>query len=403
MNRREKFESLLAYIADTPVSFAGVAIDDISEEDIQKEIKRAKAKQKNNPSLFSGDPDGFFTYDDPILAIAAYLYQGQSLMGDALGIAGEVGENLRNDSYWDWLQVAIHAYHSRNKKSYLTLMGMTPQEAVKIDKDVVRIAVTGDAGFSGQSQSNVLYKIRQRHQQHPFDLIVHLGDVYFSGHGKEFIDYLVAPFKAIGPRVLSLVGNHDLYFGGEGFISVLKALGQPGRYFSIETPHWRVACLDTALPAENLRRNWGLIDEGQMLWLDKQLEAADGKRTILMSHHFIISGWEKPSAALKRQLALRLDKVFSWYWGHEHVCATYDKEVLGCYGACVGNGSFLEVRQLPKRETQPEWYATGRCSCYEKKRDFWPHGYLELELHSRKVIETYHLETGEIRNRVLNA
>jgi hypothetical protein len=83
-------------------------------------------------------------------------------------------------------------------------------------------------------------------------------DVYFSGHGKEFMDYLIAPFRTLGPKVLSLVGNHDLYFGGEGFISVLKALGQPGRYFSIETPHGRVACLDTALPAEKLRRNWGV-------------------------------------------------------------------------------------------------------------------------------------------------
>lgn len=413
MNKKEEFEALLGYIANLPVSFAGGKssrpsganksrhYEDISEEDILKELRRAKTRQKKNPSLFCGDPEGFFTYDDPVLAIAAYLYQSHLLMSSVIGIAGERGEDLRNESYWNWAKTAVHIWLSRNDESYKTLMGMTPHETIEIDKDVVRLAVTGDAGFQGQAQSNVIYSIRDKHRSVPFDLLIHLGDIYFAGHGAEFLRHFLAPFRSAGPRVLTLVGNHDLYFGGEAFINALKDLQQPGRYFCVETPHWRVLCLDTALPAETLRRNSGLLDEGQMIWLDKQLEKGDGKKMILMSHHYIVSGWGNSSDRLKRQLGSRLNKIFAWYWGHEHGCVTYDKKSAGFHGACIGNGAFLEVWKPPSRSPSPEWYATGRCSCYREQSEFWPHGYLELELQPQKIIENYHLENEEFYQRIL--
>jgi hypothetical protein len=413
MNRKEEFETLLADIADAPVGFAGGKSprraastrpkrgEDVSEEAVLKELRRAKDELEKNPSLFCGDPDGLFTYDDPVLAITAYLYQSHLLMSSVLGKAGEKGENLRNDSYWKWAKTAIRTWISRDDKSYQTLMGMTPQEVIKVDKEVVRIAVVGDAGFSGQAQSNVLYSMRDRHRAAPFDLLIHLGDIYFAGNSDEFLQHFLAPFSNVGPRVLTLVGNHDIYLGADAFLHTLSVLRQPGRYFCVETPYWRVACLDTALPAETLRRNWGRLDEGQLIWLDRQLDAGDGKETILMSHHYIISGWEKPSDELSRQLSPRLGKVFAWYWGHEHNCATYNKKTAGVYGACVGNGAYLDVLKAPIRNPSPDWYAKGYCSCYPGKSNFWQHGYLELELQSKKAIETYHLESGKPHKRIL--
>lgn len=422
MNRKEDFEALLSDIADAPVSFAGgkprrrkagstskqrikanlaELEDDISEEAVLMELRRAKARYKKDPSLFSGDPTDVFTYDDRVLAITAYLYQAHVQMSSVLGLAGTEGEDLRNESYWKWAKTAIHMLLSRNDKSYQTLMGMTPRETIKIDKEVLRIAVTGDAGFRGQAQTNVIYNIRDRHRAAPFDLLIHLGDIYFAGQGDEVLHHFLAPFKSAGPRVLTLAGNHDLYVGGDAFLSALEVLQQPGRYFCVENPHWRIACLDTALPAETLRRNSGLLDKGQLNWLDKQLEAGDGKKTLLMSHHYIISGWEKPSAGLKRQMTSRLNKIFAWYWGHEHSCAIYSKKVAGFYGACVGNGAFLELRKPRKRKPLPEWYAKGHCSCYRDRSKFWPHGYLELELQPKRVVENYHLETGESYTRIL--
>jgi hypothetical protein len=292
-------------------------------------------------------------------------------------------------------------WRSRNDKGYLTLMGMTPQEPIKIDKKVLRIAVVGDAGFECQAQKNVIDSIRGRHLDQPYDVLIHLGDIYFSGGPGEMLKNFLAPFRQAGPRVFSLVGNHDLYFGGEAFTSVLEDLLQPGRYFCIENQYWRIACLDTAVPAETLRRNSGRLDKGQLKWLEKYFELQDGKETILMSHHFVISGWQNHSKTLKRQLEQRLNRVFSWYWGHEHGCASYDKKSAGFNGACVGNGAFLEIWKTPDRDPKPQWYAQGRCSCYKGDSKFWPHGYLELELQPQKLTERFFLEGGESFIRLL--
>jgi hypothetical protein len=434
MNRKEEFEALLSDIANAPIAFAGGKAprraaasksprrtkagvsdesprrikanlsdleDGVSEAAVLQELRRAKARQRRNPSLFSGDPDDVFTYDDRVLAVTAYLFQAHRQMSSVLGLAGKQGEELRNESYWKWAKTAIQMLLSRNDKSYQTLMGMTPRESIKFDKEILRIAVVGDAGYRGQAQSNVIYSIRDRHRTNPFDLLIHLGDIYFAGQGDEVLHHFLAPFRSAGPRVLTLAGNHDLYVGADAFLSALEVLHQPGRYFSIENPHWRVACLDTASPAETLRRNWGLLDKGQINWLDEQLKTDDGKKTLLMSHHYIISAWEKSSDALKRQLASRLNKIFAWYWGHEHGCAIYDRETVGFHGACVGNGAFMEVWKPPRRKPLPKWYAQGRCSCYHEQSKFWPHGYLELELQPTKAVEKYHLESRETHIRTL--
>jgi hypothetical protein len=428
---KEEFESLLAYFAAAPVTFAGSKAsrssrgksarrstkdnkplrrskgklsklkDEISDETVLQELRRAKAILKKDPSLFSGDPKGLFTYEDPILANIAYVCQSYLLKPSVVKLAGEEKRAISKRNYWEWAKTGIKLWLSRNDKSYQTLMGMTPRESIKIEKDVIRIAVTGDAGFKGLAQKNVLDSIKERHRENPFDLLIHLGDVYFAGNNKEFFENLLAPLQRVGPTVLTLIGNHDLYFGGEAFLNALDVLRQPGRYFCIENPHWRVACLDTALPAETLRRNSGRLDKGQLTWLEEHLASGDGRETILMSHHYIVSGWETPSDDLKRQLASHLNKIFAWYWGHEHSCAIYDKKAAGFYGACIGNGAFLETWKTPSREPLPKWYAKGKCSCYQDSSEFWPHGYLELELQPKRIVEKYHLEGGKPHRRIL--
>jgi hypothetical protein len=120
----------------------------------------------------------------------------------------------------------------------------------------------------------------------------------------------------------------------------------------------------------------------------------------VMSHHFCISAWETPSEKLKPQIEdIFRNKVFAWYWGHEHRCATYGREGHGFYGACVGNGSFSEPWTVPSRSksAHPSWYADSRCEVHSQN---WPHGFLELELCTNSegeplpglVLESYHLE-----------
>ena len=125
---------------------------------------------------------------------------------------------------------------------------------------------------------------------------------------------------------------------------------------------------------------------------------------VLFSHHFIKSAWEKPVSSLSLQLKDRTaGRVFAWYWGHEHRCATYDPGTDGFHGACVGNGAFLEKWGLPRSEkVVPSWYPIERCQCLgSEPSDWWPHGFLELELAPSGITETFHLEVGEPHMRRL--
>jgi len=414
MTIRDEFESLFSSLARAPVvsafsddrgqKSASGSPEEISEEEILSLLQEAQKRLQKDPSLFSGDPEGIFTYDDPILAAGAYFFHAASKYASLIATAGGDGLELRNSAFWHWTKVGIRAFFSHSDSSFIELAGMVPSEAITLDKEVVRLAVVGDAGYQCQAQANVLYAITTRHHTAPFDLIIHLGDVYFAGSKQEMLSNFLVPFKTIGPRVLTLAGNHDLYFGAESFIAALTLLRQPGRFFCIETPGWRVVGLDTSLASRQILRQEGRLDQSQIKWLDGILAKRDPKNVVLMSHHFVRSAWGKVSTVLKRQIKSRLQedsRVVAWYWGHEHSCAAYGKDKTGHYGACIGNGAFLELWKPPTRQPRPDWYARGRCSCYGDEAKFWPHGYLELEMWPGEIREHFHLENGESHTRVL--
>jgi predicted MPP superfamily phosphohydrolase len=127
---------------------------------------------------------------------------------------------------------------------------MTPRRPIVFEKPVLRIGVLGDAGYRGNAQEEVLNMMKARHRDNRFDLIVHLGDTYFGGSEREVIRNLIDPLKGAFPevRIIALCGNHDLYYGEAAHICI-HAFDQPGRYVCVETPRWRILCLDTALGA----------------------------------------------------------------------------------------------------------------------------------------------------------
>jgi hypothetical protein len=393
---RDDFENAFITLSQTQIGTAGGL-----EQELEL-LKEAMKRLKENPSLFSGDPGGFYTYNDPILAnIEAFVRAG---LDAPIGEAGPPGSNLRNRSIFRWGLVGVHAWLSRGDRALATLGGMTPTRVIDFTKPVVRLAVVGDAGYAGLSQQNVLNMIRRRHTDKAFDLIVHLGDTYLGGSETQVLKNLLAPFSTIDLPMTTLCGNHDLYYGPDGYIAALKVLHQPGRYFCVETPALRIACLDTALAAERILRDDGMLDEGQLHWLDNLLSLNDGKRLILMGHHVPISAWGKPTQSLVLQLDQRVkERIFAWYWGHEHSSAAYSRTPQGFYGACVGNGAYRERYGAPHiAPERVQWYAQGRCKCYGSEGpDFWPHGFLELELTSNHLSETYHVEDGTSYERTL--
>lgn len=405
MSQRALFETDARALAEAKVAHASTSAPMDDEVRARQLLSEALARLDQNPDLFSGDPEGVFTYEDPILAVAALWHQAGPEVAARVGTAA-AGERLKNTSVFNWMLTGISAWLNRDDKDYITLAGLTPAGPIRTNQETVRLALVGDAGYNGLAQAKVIRYIRELHRARPLDFIIHLGDTYFAGSAAETLTNLLDPFSGFGSaKFFTLCGNHDLYHGAQGYLSALKVLGQPGRYFSIETPSWRLACLDTALDARKILRDDGQLDDGQLAWLERLMGEDDHKPLILLSHHFILSAWCTPPRSLTQQLGEWIKErgqVIAWYWGHEHGCVAYEREPHGFYGACVGNGAFLEKWEPPERPELVRWYAQGRCHCYDDSgSSFWPHGFLELELTPAQLIETYHVEGGEDFQRVI--
>jgi len=407
----DEFRRLVLSALDAHIVAAGgpvvASLSSSDEENAINALAGAAKRLRDSPSLLSGDPEGVFTFEDPILAVAALWHRRSEEVQNLVVSAGSPGEDLQSGVRLSWMLTGIHAFLSRGDHAKVELGGRTPRAPVNFKGEGLHIAVTGDAGYKGLAQDNVVRLILDRHSKAPFDFVIHLGDVYFAGGIEEMTKNFLSPFSKIrnaGTIVYSLIGNHDLYYGGEGYLFALNILGQPGRYFLIENAHWRIACLDTALGAERILANDAKLDEQQLEWFDALLRSSDPRPLLLMSHHYILSGWEPAAASLVDQLGTQVkDKVFAWYWGHEHSAALYGKESFGFYGACIGNGSFLAKWSRPNPKLpSPEWYPTGQCTCFgPAKKNFWQHGYIELELSQNSLIETVWLEDGSSHGRTL--
>lgn len=382
-----------------------------SDDEIEGALAAASLRLQKHPELLSGDPNGVFTFEDPVLAAALYWLRKSEASHKALyGAAGKApGEKLKEGWYRPaWIKTGVRALFSQLSNTRVQLAAMTPDAPVETKSSPLRIAVCGDAGFAGVAQDRVIGMILARHRQKPFDFAIHLGDVYFAGNVEEMALNFLDPFSKItraGLRLLTLVGNHDLYYGGTSFMFAMKMLQQPGRYFLIESPHWRIACLDTSLGAVNIAGDDARLDQKQLEWLDSILGSADKRPVVAMSHHFSISGWGAPPVSLTSQLNHRFeDSIFAWYWGHEHNCALYSRSSANTWwGACVGNGSFIENWSEPGKQA-PEWFPRKPCTCYPHKGPAYrPHGFVELELHPDRIEETSRMENKETYSRTLRA
>jgi predicted phosphodiesterase len=371
-----------------------------SDSEDFKLLKDALERLTDHPEIFVGDPNGIFTYEDTVLAGIAFVFHQSEMNKLPKLVASKkwsgIAENSKivsNSDWVDWAFVALHAFKSSGDKSFNELKNKTPQNPITVDKIKIRFAVIGDAGFNGTVQAKLLDKIKKRHQENPFDFLIHLGDIYFGGSQGEMLHNFLSPFKQVETKIYTLMGNHDLYYGGVPFMDVMNVLNQPGRFFSIENKHWIIACLDTSLPSTSISRLDGELDKEQIIWLKGLIKDNSEKKLILMSHHYIDSGWSKGSEKLRRQIQPFIPSIFSWYWGHEHNCARYDKTTLGYYGACLGNGVFMEKWSEPTTDRMPEWYPKGFCECTNGNfSEGWQHGFLELELSEDGLLETYHIE-----------
>lgn len=240
-----------------------------------------------------------------------------------------------------------------------------------------------------------------------FGLLVHLGDVYYSGTEKEIRER----FLEYWPRIPGAVSracnsNHEMYTGGHGYFKVtLPEFGQPSSCFALANDNWLIVGLDSAYHDFS-------FENGQIAWLGGLLENAGNRRVILLSHHQPFSLLDSQGPKLVGALSTLLNdgRIFAWYWGHEHRCVVYDAHPLWSFhGRCIGHGGYPYFREVPIDATLQthgqgfDWYRLkgknlapagllldGPNPYVEEKPDrYGPNGYAVLELNGSSLEEIY--------------
>ncbi len=183
------------------------------------------------------------------------------------------------------------------------------------------------------------------------DVLIHLGDIYYSGTREEIDRCFLAPIGfrrgSCSPRVFALAGNHDLYAGGDGYYYLLDTLGQPASYFCLRNDYWQFLALDTGLhDADPVGKQSTFLEDSEQTWLIDKVRRSGQRGTVLLSHHQLFSAFETVGSTvnpnLRDQLSPVLDSVSAWFWGHEHRRSIYAEAVGLRLGRCIGNGGVRE-------------------------------------------------------------
>lgn len=278
--------------------------------------------------------------------------------------------------------------------------------------ETLRVGILGDWGSGLYGAPHCARRIQD--DPKGYGLLVHLGDVYYSGTETEVADR----FLALWPRTTAINracnSNHEMYTGGHAYFRMtLKQFAQPASYFALQNTHWLLVGLDSAYKEAQLAKD-------QVAWLQRLLADAGDRRVILFTHHQLFSWADKTTGTIADQLASLLAdrRLFAWYWGHEHRSVMYDPHPRwGLRGRCVGHGGYpyfrdqftegtvsqrgpqgTAWRQVAAKNMVPGGLILEGPNPYlEQHADqYGPHGYMTLEFNGDRLNEIVHTPDGTI-------
>ena len=245
-----------------------------------------------------------------------------------------------------------------------------------------------------------------------YDLLLHLGDVYYTGLREEMEERFEKFWPKLPPGAIgrSLNGNHEMYSGGHGYFeTLLPYLGQSSSYFAYQNDYWTLIMLDSAYN-EPFGGQEGDFFQDEMTWFDRIVLAADTRKIVLFTHHqpyTLLDPNQGPRVVNWLSKYLEAKRIFAWYWGHEHRCLLYDPHgAWGVHGRCVGHGGFPENRvdlsNAPfTEELGSQWrrvegtgaipgaYVLDTANLYIPTFEtlFSPHGFVRLEFNGDRLTE----------------
>lgn len=250
------------------------------------------------------------------------------------------------------------------------------------------VALIADWG-TGTGEAKAL--LQQVAAQDP-DVVVHLGDIYYSGTAHETTSNFLSECNQLlerdngRPAVYTLSGNHDMYSGGDGYYGLIRILNpspsfdpawaQPASFFSLRTTDssWQLLAMDTGLNDRDpftLASDITFLEPREAAWhLDKISGFAQQHgKTILLSHHQLFSpfsyiGGDTPKPAGQEAYNPKLLATFegeiaagnvaAWFWGHEHNLGIYQPYGSLERGRCIGHAA------IPVYETEEPYQVDAR-------------------------------------------
>lgn len=249
-----------------------------------------------------------------------------------------------------------------------------------------------------------------------YKLLMHLGDVYYSGDEheiqKQFLDLWPKNPNAVSRACNS---NHEMYTGGHAYFKkTLPKFGQKASHFALQNDHWILCGLDTGYADKDLAKD-------QAAWLRRIAQNRGTRKMILFSHHQPLSWLEEQHPKLTGKIGdiLSGGHVFAWYWGHEHRCILYEKhELWRMFGRCVGHGGYPYFRKnwtdlgATKDPADPNWLVLGKKNFApggrvldgpnpfigenENPDRYGPQGYMTVEFSGAHINEIVHAPDGAI-------
>lgn len=151
----------------------------------------------------------------------------------------------------------------------------------------LRFVAVGDVGTGKRSQFKVAQSMMGYRQQHPFSLVLLMGDnIYPSGDIHQIKSVFEKPYNALlqnGVTFRAVLGNHDIQSNqGEDQIRY-SGYNMLGRYYTFGDELAQFFALDT-----NPGHHW----PAQLEWLEQTLSRSQAAWKIVLGHHNIYSsGW----------------------------------------------------------------------------------------------------------------
>jgi hypothetical protein len=341
-------------------------------------------------------------------------------------------------STWDiagWLQCGW------NYTKYYVLAHMSPsyndwqaQAPANINFGVIdyrlpknsRVLMIGDWGTHMPDNAGLL---RQALKKFNPDAIIHLGDIYYSGTVEEctanvvdVLDQIIADVKPPKrPAFFTIPGNHDYYSGGSGFYQMIDKVNsgltgctQQASYFCLrsEDGKWQFLGMDTGHGDRNpVQGRAPDLQVNEAIWHRDKLDKFPGT-TILLSHHQLISAYEKLNGGQRPYLNESLygtfkpyfDRIAAWYWGHEHNLVLYENDLqiqagepplkkgrlVGCSAYEETQGEDPYTVHFPAARFMPNMPRLQLSKYKTDLQSFYNHAFAILDIAPDKVTTSYY-------------